>query len=47
MVDGTFRLDLLARAAALDLGYIAVGFVLFLWAFHRARERGSLLSSGE
>ena len=47
MIDDTLRLDLLAHAAALDLGYIASGFVLFLLSFHRARERGSLLSTGE
>jgi ABC-2 type transport system permease protein len=47
MVDGALRLDLLARAAALDAVYIAAGFALFLWAFHRARDRGSLLGSGE
>ena len=47
MIDGALRLDLLARAALLDLAYIAAGFGLFLWSFHRARARGSLLSAGE
>ncbi len=47
MIDGTVRLDFLAQAALLDLAYIAAGFGLFLWSFHRARVRGSLLSAGE
>ena len=47
MIDGTVRLDLLALAAALDVVYIVAGFGLFLLAFERARDRGSLLSAGE
>ena len=47
MIDGTLRWDHLATALALDLVFILVGFAVFLWAFHRARERGTLLSTGE
>ena len=47
MIDGIFRIDLMAAAFALDLAFIALGFAAFLWAFHRARERGSFMHTGE
>lgn len=47
MIDATLRWDHLAAALALDLVFIVVGFAAFLWAFHRARVRGTLLSTGE
>lgn len=47
MIDGVFRWDLAALALALDMVFIALGFVVFLWAFRRARQRGSLMHTGE
>lgn len=47
MIQGVFRLDLMAWALALDLVFIALGFAAFLWAFRRARERGSFMHTGE
>ncbi len=47
MIAGVFRLDLMAWALALDLVFIALGFAAFLWAFRRARERGSFMHTGE
>jgi ABC-2 type transport system permease protein len=42
-----FRTDHLAAAAGLNLFYMALAFLLFLHQFHVARERGSLLQTGE
>ena len=47
MIDGVFRLDLMAWAFAVDLVFIVLGFAAFLWAFRRARERGSFMHTGE
>ena len=47
MIDGTFAWRHAAAALALDAVYIVIGFAVFLWAFHRARQRGSFLSTGE
>jgi ABC-2 type transport system permease protein len=47
MVDGVLDWSLLGGALLLDLVYIALGYAVFLWAFRRARERGTLLASGE
>jgi ABC-2 type transport system permease protein len=47
MFEHVFRWDHFAAAAALDLVYIALGGVVFLHAFHQARERGALLQTGE
>jgi ABC-2 type transport system permease protein len=47
MIGGVLRWDLLAGAMAMNLVFIVLGFAVFLWAFRRARERGTLLSSGE
>lgn len=47
LVDGAFRWDLAALALALDAVFVALGFAVFLWAFRRARERGTLMSTGE
>ena len=46
-LDHRFHVDLLLRAIGLNLIYIALGIVVFLWAFQRARERGQLLHTGE
>lgn len=47
MIGGTLDWRMLGGALALDLVYIALGYAIFLWAFRRARERGTLLASGE
>ena len=47
MIDGTLDWRLLGGALLLDVVYIALGYAVFLWAFRRARERGTLLASGE
>jgi ABC-2 type transport system permease protein len=47
MIDGVFAWTLLAGAFVLDLAYLALGFAVWLWAFRRARIRGTLLSAGE
>ena len=47
MIDGSLDWRLLGGALLLDLVYIALGYASFLWAFRRARERGTLLASGE
>ena len=47
MIGGALDWRLLGGALILDLVYIALGYAIFLWAFRRARERGTLLASGE
>ena len=47
MVEGVFRIDLMGRALALDLVYLAIGFSAFFFAFEDARRRGKLLQQGE
>ena len=47
LVHGTFRLDLLLSALALNLAYMAVGVAVFLWTFRIARQRGLLMQLGE
>ena len=47
MFEHRFALDHFIAAAALDLVYLAVGTVVFLWAFQLARRQGSLLQQGE
>jgi len=47
LVDHVFRPGLLAAAALLNLGYIALGFVIYLRFFDLARARGLLLQVGE
>jgi ABC-2 type transport system permease protein len=47
MIDDVFRWDLLAAALGLNVVYLTLGVVLFLWAFESARERGQLLHAGE
>ncbi|MBL8259453.1 MAG: ABC transporter permease [Candidatus Competibacteraceae bacterium] len=42
-----FRADYLLYALLLNAGYLALGVSVFLAAIHKARERGSLLQSGE
>ncbi len=47
MFAHVFRLDHFAAAVALNLLYIALGAVAFLWSFRSARRRGALLHVGE
>ncbi|CDH47269.1 ABC transporter permease [Candidatus Contendibacter odensensis] len=47
LLEHTFRLDQLLYALLLNAGYLSLGIGLFLAAVHQARERGSLLQSGE
>lgn len=47
LIEERFRVDLMLWALALDLVYLAVSLAIFLYAFHRARELGRLVQSGE
>jgi ABC-2 type transport system permease protein len=47
MLENTFRLDLIVKAVALNVVYLAIGLTLFMLAFREARVRGQLLQSGE
>ncbi|MFQ6017571.1 MAG: ABC transporter permease [Kiloniellaceae bacterium] len=47
LLDGSVRTDLLLHAVLLDLVYLGIGAVLFLYSFHVARRRGLLLQVGE
>jgi ABC-2 type transport system permease protein len=47
MFDHVFRLDHFIAAALLDIVYLAIGAVVFLDAFRRARRQGALLQTGE
>ena len=47
MFDQVFRLDHFLAAAGLDVVYLLMGGVVFLYAFRRARHRGALLQMGE
>lgn len=47
LFDQIFRADMLLRAVTLNVAYLALGIVVFLWVFRLARRRGLLLSMGE
>jgi ABC-2 type transport system permease protein len=47
MFDSLVRLDLMAKAAALNAIYLGMGVAVFLYSFRVARERGTLLHVGE
>jgi ABC-2 type transport system permease protein len=47
LLDHAFRLDYLLYALLLNVGYLGLGIGVFLATVHKARERGSLLQSGE
>jgi ABC-2 type transport system permease protein len=47
MFSGVFRLDYLFDAALLDLGFIALGAIVFFLSLRNARARGALLQMGE
>jgi ABC-2 type transport system permease protein len=47
MIEGVFYLDHFLAAVALNVLYIFIGAVVFLYAFRVARRRGALLQTGE
>lgn len=47
MVDHVFHPGLLVNAALLNLVYLALSSLVFLWSFHGARKRGKILQMGE
>ncbi len=47
LLDHAARLDYLLYALLLNIGYLGLGIGVFLATVHNARERGSLLQSGE
>lgn len=47
MFEHVFSLDHFFWACALDLFYLALGGVIFLWSFRHARRTGALLQMGE
>lgn len=47
MVDHVFHSGQLIDAALLNLIYLALSSLVFLWAFHGARKRGKILQMGE
>jgi len=47
LIDGVLRTDLLWKALALDIAYVAGGALLFAAAIRYARRHGKLLQMGE
>jgi len=47
VLDGTFEVELMAKAFMLNLVYFAVGSGAFAFFLHRARVHGSLVQMGE
>jgi ABC-2 type transport system permease protein len=47
LIDGTIRLDLMARAFAINLVYLGLGLASFYWFFRQAKRHGSILQMGE
>ena len=47
LVEKQFRGDLLLQAAGLNLIYIAIGVVIYMAIFNRARRHGLLMQQGE
>jgi ABC-2 type transport system permease protein len=47
LIEGVFRWDHFRAAAALNVGYLALGAAAFAWAMRDARNRGTLLQMGE
>lgn len=47
LVEGVLRTDLLWKALALDVAYVALGALLFGAAIRHARRHGRLLQMGE
>jgi ABC-2 type transport system permease protein len=47
LFENRVRLDYLLAALGLDLVYLAIGSLILLWSFRRARRTGALLQMGE
>jgi len=47
VLDGTFDVQLMAKAFVLNLAYFAMGAAAFAFFLHRARVHGSLVQMGE
>jgi ABC-2 type transport system permease protein len=47
VLNGTFDVQLMVKAFALNLSYFALGFAAFAYFLHRARVQGSLVQMGE
>jgi ABC-2 type transport system permease protein len=47
LIDGTVRLDLMAKALAINMIYLGLGLASFYWFFRQARRHGSILQVGE
>jgi ABC-2 type transport system permease protein len=47
LIDGVYRADLMLIAVALDGVYLAIGSLVFITMFERARRDGQLLQTGE
>ena len=47
LIDGTFRLDLMAWASGLNVIWLGLGFLAFLQGYRLARRRGAILQQGE
>jgi ABC-2 type transport system permease protein len=47
VLDGTFQVQLMVKAFALNLVYLALGFAAFGYFLHSARVHGSLVQMGE
>lgn len=47
LFQNEFRLDYLVAALVLDALYLALGSLILLWSFRRARRTGALLQMGE
>lgn len=45
--EGSVRLDYLSTALALNIAYMAVAAVIFLYTFHITRRKGLLMTMGE
>jgi ABC-2 type transport system permease protein len=47
LFQNVVRLDYLVAALGLDAVYLAIGSLILLWSFRRARRTGALLQMGE
>jgi ABC-2 type transport system permease protein len=47
LLQNEVRLDYLVAALVLDALYLALGSLILLWSFRRARRTGALLQMGE
>jgi hypothetical protein len=47
LIHGVVRWDLMLTATLLDVFYLTVGVLIFLYCFRQARHRGLLFQVGE